>query len=81
MARKDVTDRMVVDAYVWCSELQLRPLEYLTITTGEPEKVCWRAMERSYDHGYIECGVGLNSGWATEKGMGLLKREKHNVDA
>jgi hypothetical protein len=81
MARKDVTDRMVVDAYNWGRELGIRPLAFLKQTTGEPEKVCWRAMERAYDHGLIECGVSLDSGWITEKGMELIKREKPNANA
>lgn len=82
MARKDVTDRMVVDAYNWGRELGIRPLAFLKQTTGEPEKVCWRAMERACDKGFIEYGVSLDCGWITEKGMELTKQEKPiNVDA
>lgn len=73
MARKDVTDRMVVDAYVWRQEFASTPLAVLMEITGEPEKVCWRAMERAAERGYVEYGVSLNCGWATKKGLALVK--------
>jgi len=43
---------------------------------GCPEKVIYAAMERTYDHGLIECGVSLRSGWLTEKGKEFLSEVK-----
>jgi hypothetical protein len=80
MARKDVTDRMVVDAYVWRQEFALSPLAVLIETTGESEKVCWRAMERAADRGYIDYGVSLNSGWVTKKGLALINEKPGDDD-
>lgn len=73
VARKDVTDFHVVKAY---SEYRERGFmfvyEYLSVMTGEPQKVCYRAMERAADHGLIEYGVSLRTGWLTDKGKQLL---------
>jgi hypothetical protein len=49
------------------------PYETLAAETSEPEKVCYRAMERAERHGLIECGVSLRTGWLTEKGKGLIR--------
>jgi len=40
--------------------------------TGEPIKVCNRAMERAEDHGLIKSGVSLRTAWLTPKGKELL---------
>lgn len=74
MARKDVTDIMVLEAYN-LRELKIDnrwPYEILAEQTGQPEKVCWRAMERAEGRGLIDCGVSLRSGWITDKGRELL---------
>jgi hypothetical protein len=42
--------------------------------TGVPEKVAHAAMERAYDHGLIECGVSIRSGWLTDKGVAMLAK-------
>jgi hypothetical protein len=47
--------------------------DYLMEITGQPFKVCYRAMERADDRKYIDYGVSLRSGWLTEKGENLLK--------
>ena len=48
------------------------PYEVLKERFSVPEKVAYSACERAYDHGLIECGVSLRSGWLTEKGEKLL---------
>ena len=48
------------------------PYEILSAVTGECEKVCFRAMERACDRGYIEYGVSLRTGWLTRKGAELI---------
>ena len=72
MATKDITDKQVCEAYGQYTETQRWPYEILAEMTGEPVKVCIRAMERAARRGYIECGVSLRSGWLTEKGQQLL---------
>lgn len=49
------------------------PYETLVIETGQPEKVCYRAMERAADRDLIEYGVSLRTGWLTDKGKALIK--------
>ena len=78
MSRKDVPDRLVCLAYLEYRGMYLRgenakwPYEFLSKWTGEPNKVCYRAMERACDRGYIEYGVSLRSGWVTKKGLELV---------
>jgi hypothetical protein len=75
VARKDVTDEMVCMAYMDRSRFALEfPYDILMRRTGEPFKVCYRAMERANDRGYIEYGVSLRTGWLTEKGWELIGR-------
>lgn len=79
MATADISDRMVVKAYIRYKEIREEdgysdqfPYDILVEWTGEPWKVCWRAMERAVDRGYIEYGVSLRTGWPTKKGLALL---------
>lgn len=95
MARKDISDRQVCQAYEqrrvamidWADDaitalskiergeaLPTAPWPYETLMrdTGQCFKVCYRAMERAYDHGLIEYGTSLRSGWLTNKGKELL---------
>lgn len=79
MARKDIDDRLVCLAYAYRKMQQSSqmhgpwPTEILMNWTGQPEKVCEKAMERADDHGLIDYGVSLRAGWLTDKGEGLLK--------
>lgn len=78
MARRHISDKQVVEAYIECNKTKFTnerkyPYELLSELTGQPEKVCYRAMERAEDRGYIGSGVTLRSGWVTDKGMELLK--------
>lgn len=75
MARKDVTDTQVVTACRdYCAgDGTLRfPLFILMKRTGEPEMVCFRAMERAEGRRLIEYGVSLRTAWPTEKGLALI---------
>ncbi len=89
MATKDITDTQVVAAYRDSirervanrdaiperkGSVQWRwPEDILRATTGEAEKVCYRAMERAHRHGLFEYGVSLRSGWLTAAGLKLLE--------
>ena len=73
MARKDITDRIVCEVFAEPFTVDGKPREVrLSEATGEPEKVVFRAMERAYSRGLIECGVSLRSGWLTPKGKAVL---------
>lgn len=79
MATKDITDYRVCLAYEEMNrkrDIGGGGIEFadkiLMRVTGQPEKVCYRAMERAEDRGYIDCGVSLRSGWLTEEGKELL---------
>ena len=54
------------------------PYQYLSIWTGACDNVCYRAMERDYDNGYIDYGVSLRSGWLTNKGKELIRKGYNN---
>lgn len=49
------------------------PYDLLAEWTGQPIKVCYRAMERAAERDLIEYGVSLRTGWLTDKGKALLK--------
>lgn len=81
MSRKDVSD---VDVVVACRDAKHSRAqgvvdgscgwadELLAERTGQPRKVCERAMERAVRRGLIEYGVSLRTAWPTPKGMALL---------
>lgn len=85
MAMKDISDKQVCEAY--SNRISIRnetpievsirwPYEILQEMTGQLEKVCYRAMQRACDRGYINYGVSLRTGWLTEKGIALLKGDE-----
>ena len=79
MATKDITDRQVLEAYRDRNRGTIPwPYELLVASTGQPEKVCYRACERSCRRGLIEYGVSLRSGWITESGHNLLTTKGKN---
>jgi hypothetical protein len=47
------------------------PYDYLMELTGQPPKVCYRAIERAARRGFVDYGVSLRTGWATTKGKEL----------
>lgn len=88
MATKDITDKQVIEAYGEYHEAKKGrtsfieeefewPYDILHRTTGQPVKVCYRAMERAEERGYIEYGVSLRTGWITDKGKELLKGDQN----
>lgn len=73
MATKDITDLQVCQAYeAYWNDRSRWPYDFLMEWTGQPEKVCYRAMERACDRDLIDYGTSLRSGFLTEKGKALL---------
>ena len=78
MAMKDISDKQVCEAFAKSlkkSEEENEcayPYEILEKETGQPFKVCYRAMERACERGYVEYGVSLRTGWLTEEGRKLV---------
>ena len=74
MATKDITDLQVVRAQKGWQDNREGPWAYeaLAAETGECEKVCYRAMERACDRGYLEYGTSLRTAWLTPEGEALL---------
>lgn len=79
MATKDITDLQVLQAFdeMWKQREQAGgmreyPEHILMRVTGQPEKVCYRAMERAFGHGLLDYGLWLRGAWITEKGKELL---------
>ncbi len=73
----NISDKQVCLAYSKMYKNKNQVPEYadsiLQGMTGHPMKVCHSAMQRAYDHGLIESGISLRSGWLTEKGERLVK--------
>lgn len=78
MATKDISDKLVCMAFSLSqhSDHKKFPYEILAEWTSQPEKVCYRAMERASERGLVEYGVSLRTGWLTEKGKDLIKEVK-----
>lgn len=85
MSRRDVTDIDVCLAYKEYRESVDKgirfpwPYEILSRKLGQPEKVCYRAMERANNRGYIEYGVSLRSGWLSDLGEKLLRDYEETI--
>ena len=89
MATKDITDLQVVEAYAEMKRHMdaIREIkrtfqyadEILERMTGQPLKVCQRAMERAYGHGLVEYGMWLRGGWLTDAGKSLLAPTKQDA--
>ena len=83
MAMKDITDKQVCEAYLEAERQRGPnlehsyefPYEILQRRTGQPFKVCYRAMERADRKELVEYGVSLRTGWLTEKGRRLIEGE------
>jgi hypothetical protein len=77
MARKDITDRQVVEA---CRKSKLdlsgkQSLELLIDETGQPPKVAYMAMKRAHRNGLVEYGTSLATAWPTDKGLALINEK------
>lgn len=82
MATTDITDRQVCLAYLEAAINKAGwPYDILSANTSQPVKVCIRAMERAHDRGYIEYGVSLRTGWLTDEGKALLRKEEPTSEA
>lgn len=49
------------------------PYTILQRMTGQPFKVCYRAMERAENRRLIDCGVSLRTGFLTAEGKAYLR--------
>jgi hypothetical protein len=49
--------------------------EHLSAITGQPLKVCYRAMERALRRELVDYGMWLKGGWLTESGIELLSAQ------
>lgn len=78
MATKDVSDVQVVEACLkfHTNRSGKHSLDLLVEATGQPMKVCYRAMERAGRRGLIDYGVSLRTAFATEKGKVLETQVK-----
>lgn len=63
---------LAIFGFTLASDAPPFPYEALAAQTGQPEKVCYRAMERAERRGLIEVGTSLRTGWLSEKGKELL---------
>lgn len=82
MSRRNVPDVLVCKAVAeWhgANPTGLFPPQLLALWTGEPEKVCLAAMERSLQRGLIECGVSLRTAWLTDMGELLLSARERSA--
>jgi len=81
MARKDISDLQVCQAYKKAKEVRetteevVWPDELLANWTGEPMRVCERAAERAAERGYLDYGTALYMGWLTDKGKEMADNQ------
>lgn len=77
MARKNISDKDVVCAVSLArdSGFTWRPIDILKEKTGEPWKVCLRAIERAFERGFLDYGVSIEVPWVTEEGKIFLQSE------
>jgi len=75
MAMKHVSDEKVLKAVLKSRDGDHKywPYELLSKETGECEKVCYRAMERTNNKGYLDYGVSLRTAWVTPEGKEFLE--------
>lgn len=89
MARKDIPDWLVVlcaeqmrarwqhlePAKIADPRLPwLHLVRRLAFATGQPEKVCYAACERSSRRRLIDYGISVRGAWPTPEGLALLSR-------
>jgi hypothetical protein len=79
MATKHITDKQVCEAVrdargmEWMRDgKECWPYDLLAERTGQPLKVCWRALERACDRDLVTFGTSLRTGWLTAAGKTLL---------
>jgi len=71
MAVKDITDRQVVEA---CRNKtrEKSAVDVLAELTGQPHKVCYRAIERAVRRDLVDYGVSPNQAFPTPVGDALM---------
>lgn len=79
MATKDISDLQCCQAAANAGLAHTSTGSYLMQMTGQPEKVCFRAIERAISRGYLECGVGEWWAWLEPKGRDLLEQSKQEA--
>lgn len=76
MATKDISDIQVIEACIKNKEASRvvgeSAITFLMRETGQPEKVCYAAMDRAANRDYIDYGTSVRTAWPTEKGLELL---------
>lgn len=74
MAVKDISDYdcCVAASISFGHGGNLRTGDALHYRTGQPEKVCQRALERAIGRGYLDCGINEWNAFLTDKGRALL---------
>ena len=82
MATKDISDVQVCRAVqeAWAIPVKDRPFnhEHLAECTGQPLKVCYRALERAARRELVNYGVSLRTGWLTPAGEETLVKESEH---
>ena len=79
--RKDITQRMVLEAYAARDpERGLFADDILMRRVKAPAKVIRSAKNREYAHDYIEFGVSLATGWLTDAGKDRLAELRGAAD-
>lgn len=78
MAIKDISDEQVCQAVQDSNDMAFVrwPHDLLQERTGQPEKVCYGAMERAYRNGLIDYGVSFKTSWLTQAGESLIRVEQ-----
>lgn len=72
MARKDISDRQCCEA-AQRQRAEKRLTSFILMEmTGQPEKVCERAIERAIGRELLDYGVSVRSSFLTPKGEALL---------
>jgi len=79
MATKDISDLQCCKAAAMQGQPHISTGDRLMQMTGQPEKVCYRAIERAISRGYLECGVGEWWAWLEPKGKELLEQSKQEA--
>ena len=73
---KDISDAQVCEVVRRCHARGFADglaHEVLSRETGQPKKVCSRAIERTYKRGYLIVGFACEMAWLSEAGEALLQ--------
>lgn len=78
MATKDISDYdcCVAASFGFADGGRIRTGDALVYRTGQPEKVCQRALERAISRGYLDCGINEWNAFLVPKGRELLESQR-----